>query len=431
MSDSEKVNEKLDKNLVFINRSVCFPEPKIKNTANSFGLKEDDVPKDVVSLGTFKVFPPSVWETVFLDYKACPLAQLKGIRAQLQRFIDNHTFPYIDKAARALPVVKLVSFMETVDGLRKKFDDERERYVLHLPQLLDASETYWKEAGPEIFTLKSDELADLIRDKFDDVNAFRRKFKFEVIPLKITSIDAGTVEVADIVQREDIQKAHDKMVGISQTLMDEKTDQFKTDIIVELRDKVTIVVHEFHEKVKSGKCNKTAFTTVQKAAKNFTELNFMEDTGIQKLTQELISTCEVFDASVLKKNPARLGELEDIVEGWIATLSGPDLESPEHIVHRFINGKSKEELAAPAPPTEIAEPVAVAEPVSDEVLISQAIDILIETERCSLTAFQRRLKISLTRASELMDLLEQRGLVGPPSPDGARNITMDLEDDPF
>ncbi len=66
---------------------------------------------------------------------------------------------------------------------------------------------------------------------------------------------------------------------------------------------------------------------------------------------------------------------------------------------------------------------------ADEDLVEQSMQIIRETRRASTSALQRRLKIGYTRAARIMDLLENRGLVGPPRGSEAREILMDLDGD--
>jgi DNA segregation ATPase FtsK/SpoIIIE-like protein len=63
-----------------------------------------------------------------------------------------------------------------------------------------------------------------------------------------------------------------------------------------------------------------------------------------------------------------------------------------------------------------------AEGQSDEALIVQALEVLRETKRASTSGLQRRLKIGYNRAAGLMDLLEERGIVGPATEAGPREI---------
>ncbi len=63
----------------------------------------------------------------------------------------------------------------------------------------------------------------------------------------------------------------------------------------------------------------------------------------------------------------------------------------------------------------------------DEALVEQAIQIIRETRRASTSALQRRMKIGYTRAARIMDILEERKIVGPPRGAEAREILMDMD----
>jgi len=63
----------------------------------------------------------------------------------------------------------------------------------------------------------------------------------------------------------------------------------------------------------------------------------------------------------------------------------------------------------------------------DDELLDQAIEVIRQTRRASTSSLQRRLRIGYTRAARLIDLLEQRGVVGPPCGSDPREILIDLD----
>ena len=63
----------------------------------------------------------------------------------------------------------------------------------------------------------------------------------------------------------------------------------------------------------------------------------------------------------------------------------------------------------------------------DEEVITQAVAIIKETQRASTSSLQRRLRIGYTRAARVMDILEERGIVGPPRGSDPREILIDLD----
>lgn len=63
----------------------------------------------------------------------------------------------------------------------------------------------------------------------------------------------------------------------------------------------------------------------------------------------------------------------------------------------------------------------------DDELLAQAIEIIRETRRASTSSLQRRLRIGYTRAARMIDILEERGILGPPRGSDPREILIDLD----
>ncbi len=63
----------------------------------------------------------------------------------------------------------------------------------------------------------------------------------------------------------------------------------------------------------------------------------------------------------------------------------------------------------------------------DEKLYKKAMGVLRATKRASTSTLQRRLRIGYNRAARIMDLMEERGVVGPENGSSPREILLDLE----
>ena len=63
----------------------------------------------------------------------------------------------------------------------------------------------------------------------------------------------------------------------------------------------------------------------------------------------------------------------------------------------------------------------------DEPLIQQAIESIVRDRRASTSYIQRRLRIGYNRAASIMEILEERGIVGPQIGSSRREILVDAE----
>ena len=63
----------------------------------------------------------------------------------------------------------------------------------------------------------------------------------------------------------------------------------------------------------------------------------------------------------------------------------------------------------------------------DEELVDKCLEIIRQEKRASTSLLQRRLRLGYTRAARIVDILEQRGILGPGEGAKPREILVDLD----
>jgi S-DNA-T family DNA segregation ATPase FtsK/SpoIIIE len=80
-------------------------------------------------------------------------------------------------------------------------------------------------------------------------------------------------------------------------------------------------------------------------------------------------------------------------------------------------------------PSQFGEPLA--KPDGEDELLEEAIQAVREMKKASISLLQRRLRIGYTRAARLVDVLEEKGVVGPAKAGAQQREVLGLSDDPY
>ena len=120
--------------------------------------------------------------------------------------------------------------------------------------------------------------------------------------------------------------------------------------------------------------------------------------------------------------PGRLCRRRGGAEAMVEFLkkNGPPRSTP-YAVQEQIDRAAAEDAA------EEAEDDGDNSDLDDEALLKKALEVLRTTKRASTSMIQRRLKIGYTRAARIVEMMEERGIVGPENGSSPREILKDLD----
>ena len=102
-------------------------------------------------------------------------------------------------------------------------------------------------------------------------------------------------------------------------------------------------------------------------------------------------------------------EIRRLVE-FVSAQSPPAFDAEMH---------EKLEAASASADDEVSE--------EDEELVEKCLEIIRQEKRASTSLLQRRLRLGYTRAARIVDILEQRGILGPGEGAKPREILVDLD----
>ncbi len=111
-----------------------------------------------------------------------------------------------------------------------------------------------------------------------------------------------------------------------------------------------------------------------------------------------------------------------VTEKEVATLVAHwKAQAPEVIFDSRVQGEEQTEAA-------LALPGGTTGDEGDDELVMQAMELIVRSQLGSTSMLQRKLRVGFARAGRLMDILEERGVVGPSHGSKAREVLMSSED---
>lgn len=106
-------------------------------------------------------------------------------------------------------------------------------------------------------------------------------------------------------------------------------------------------------------------------------------------------------------------------------VSEPEVEKVVEFIKEHHEADYHEDILSVVAPGKPGTSVDVAE--DDDPLVWEAAQIVVDSQLGSTSGLQRRLKVGYARAGRIMDMLEQKGVVGPPDGAKPREVLLDAD----
>ncbi len=125
-------------------------------------------------------------------------------------------------------------------------------------------------------------------------------------------------------------------------------------------------------------------------------------------------------------------EVRRVVAHWRQQAPEPvystNVEGDDDAGGASVGGMQQMSLGGAFDVTSDANAFSAGDDDEDNVMMRQAMELVVRSQLGSTSMLQRKLKVGFARAGRIMDLLEQRGVVGPSEGSKAREVLMTVEE---
>lgn len=261
--------ELVSKEGLLLNVSVRYWRAAKKLVASDIGLADEDINRDLVSLGHKKLLPKDA------------LKNLALIEGRAHQLVEDSTFPFLGGIARFLPNAKLQQVISKLDDLKQEFTAEQSKFMDNYARLRAEALREWRISANKLTDDPQVLLAN-IEASFPQPEAMDRYFSFETSMFQIQAPESLTTSLV----APEVALARQRAAQAAKVRIEAGVDSFVQDCIATLREQTAQLCSEMLGSMShstEGVHQKTLNRLV-KFIDRFKSLNFARD---QELEQQL------------------------------------------------------------------------------------------------------------------------------------------------
>ena len=326
----------LNDNITLVHHTVRFPNPNMPNKAEFFGLDPKIINKEIMTLGRLKLLPKQIWKDIYGEWKESPLYDLGIVRSQMQAFIDQFTFSYMNGLARALTDEKLAAFIEITEKLKTDFEEAKQEYIENIPELRKESKVFWKKKA-HIFHLTTDQMEQAIEDAFPSAQKMANAFYFNVLHFEIRA--TGKLSMKNTENEEVIAKikARNQVAQAAGKQLQDEVVKFEKEVIESLRNRTTEALSDLLEHIHDKQWNQKSINSTLKYFNDFKSLNFMNDKVLEGFINDKSEVLKEYKAKETKENITIETNLKNFLKKSVEELKNINKENIVEIINDFGN----------------------------------------------------------------------------------------------
>jgi hypothetical protein len=302
-NESEQLLDALmGESTIFIIR-VSFPRFTKKLSAIELGLSEEQIDKNLISLGQKKL----------LGKQGKALEVFSTIESRIQAFIDNNSFQFLAKL-RCVPNTNLETVVDGLKNFEEELSGKALEFCCQYEEIQAAAIKEWEEYAEHTREIK-DKVAFMnsIRKAFPPIDKVQDNFKLKWVTLTISAPKDLSLKLTSAAEQRQLADARSNLVKDALKGMSDQIQEDVETMISRLRTMTYETLTGAIEAMNTGKLpvHQKTLNTLGNFIEKFRKLNFAGDVKLDQMLDGFEKEYLSMSAADYRRNEDSLASLQD------------------------------------------------------------------------------------------------------------------------